>query len=122
MTTSLRIGFIGAGAMGAPMIGHLLDAGHRLVVHTRRRAAADALVARGAAWAATPAKAARDADFICTNVTATADVEQVLFGENGVAGGARPGMTVIDFSTISAVATQGFAARLAERGIEMLDC
>jgi 3-hydroxyisobutyrate dehydrogenase-like beta-hydroxyacid dehydrogenase len=122
MTSSLRIGFIGAGAMGAPMIGHLLDAGHRVVVHTRRRESSEALVTRGASWAATPAEAVREANFICTNVTATADVEQVLFGENGVAGGARAGSVVIDFSTISAVATQDFAARLAERGIEMLDC
>jgi 3-hydroxyisobutyrate dehydrogenase-like beta-hydroxyacid dehydrogenase len=122
MTSALQIGFVGAGAMGAPMIGHLLAAGHRVVVHTRRRESADALVAKGASWAASPADAARQADFVCTNVTATADVEQVLFGENGVAQGARPGTVVIDFSTISAVATQQFAQRLAERGLEMLDC
>ncbi|MCM5570169.1 NAD(P)-dependent oxidoreductase [Burkholderiaceae bacterium FT117] len=117
-----RIGFIGAGAMGAPMIGHLIDAGHELVVHTRRREAAQPLVDRGARWAATPAEAAREADFVCTNVTATADVEKVLFGAQGVAAAAKPGAVVVDFSTISAVATREFAERLAAKGIEMLDC
>jgi 3-hydroxyisobutyrate dehydrogenase-like beta-hydroxyacid dehydrogenase len=117
-----RIGFIGAGAMGAPMIGHLIAAGHELLVHTRRREAAQALVDAGASWAASPAEAARGAEFICTNVTTTSDVEQVLFGEHGAAESAAPGAVVIDFSTISAVATRAFADRLAGRGVEMLDC
>ena len=117
-----RIGFAGAGAMGAPMIDHLMAAGHQVVVYTRRRESAQALVEQGARWAATPADAAREAEFFCVNVTATEDVAQVLFGEQGVAGAAGRGCVVIDFSTISAVATRDFAARLAEQGIEMLDC
>ncbi|MCZ7561208.1 MAG: NAD(P)-dependent oxidoreductase [Burkholderiaceae bacterium] len=117
-----KIGFVGAGAMGAPMIGHLLDAGHEVAVHVRRREAAAALLARGARYAQTPAEAAHGADFVCTNVTGTADVESVLFGENGAAGAAEAGAIVIDFSTISAVATRGFARRLARRRVDMLDC
>ncbi len=117
-----KIGFIGAGAMGAPMIGHLLDAGHEIAVHVRRREAVEALVARGARYAATPAEAATGAGFVCTNVTATADVESVLFGAHGAAGAAAGGSIVIDFSTISATATREFAQRLAQRRVEMLDC
>jgi 3-hydroxyisobutyrate dehydrogenase/2-hydroxy-3-oxopropionate reductase len=117
-----RIGFAGAGAMGAPMIGHLLAAGHQVVVYTRRREAAQALEKQGAQWAATPAEAAQGAAFFCVNVTATSDVEQVLFGAQGAADTAQAGMVVIDFSTISAVATREFARRLAEKGVEMLDC
>jgi len=117
-----KIGFIGAGAMGAPMIGHLLDAGHEVAVHVRRRDAAAALLTRGARYAQTPAEAARGADFVCTNVTGTADVESVLFGENGAASAAEAGAVVIDFSTISAVATRGFARRLAQQRVDMLDC
>jgi len=117
-----KIGFIGAGTMGAPMIGHLLDAGHEVAVHVRRREAAAALFERGARYAQTPAEAARGADFVCTNVTGTADVESVLFGENGAAGATEAGAIVIDFSTISAVATRGFARRLAQQRIDMLDC
>jgi len=108
--------------MGAPMIGHLLDAGHEVAVHVRRREAAAALFERGARYAQTPAEAARGADFVCTNVTGTADVESVLFGENGAAGATEAGAIVIDFSTISAVATRGFARRLAQQRIDMLDC
>jgi len=117
-----NIGFIGPGAMGAPMIGHLLAAGHALAVHARRRESAQPVLDRGASFAATPAEAARGAQFVCTNVTATRDVEQVLFGEHGVAQGAARGTIVIDFSTISAPATREFARRLAEQGVDMLDC
>ena len=117
-----KIGFIGAGTMGAPMIGHLLDAGHEVAVHVRRREAAAALFERGARYAQTPAEAARGAEFVCTNVTGTADVESVLFGENGAAGATEAGAIVIDFSTISAVATRGVARRLAQQRIDMLDC
>lgn len=117
-----KIGFVGAGVMGAPMIGHLLDAGHEVAVHVRRREAAAALFERGARYAQTPAEAARGAEFVCTNVTGTADVESVLFGENGAAGATEAGAIVIDFSTISAVATRGFARRLAQQRIDMLDC
>ncbi|MGD9944857.1 MAG: NAD(P)-dependent oxidoreductase [Burkholderiaceae bacterium] len=116
------IGFIGAGAMGAPMIGHLLDAGHELQVFTRRRESAQPVLDRGARYAASPAEAARGAEFVCVNVTNTADVAGVLFDAGGVAEGAAPGTVVIDFSTISAVATRDFAQRLAQRSIEMLDC
>jgi 3-hydroxyisobutyrate dehydrogenase-like beta-hydroxyacid dehydrogenase len=122
MNEPVRVGYVGAGAMGAPMIGHLLAAGYRVAVHTRRREAADPLVAKGATWVPSPADAARGARFVCTNVTATQDVEQVLFGPGGVAEGAAPGTVVIDFSTIAAPATREFARRLAQQGVEMLDC
>ncbi len=117
-----RIAYVGAGAMGSPMIGHLLAAGHEVRVHTRRREAAEHLVARGASWHASPADAVQGAAYACTNVTATADVEQVIFGERGYASAAAPGTIVIDFSTISAPATRTFAERLAERDVAMLDC
>ncbi len=117
-----RIGFIGAGAMGAPMVGHLLDAGHEIALHARRPEAARDLLARGARYAPTPAAAAAGADFVCTNVTATGDVESVLFGEHGAASAAPAGSVAIDFSTISPIATREFASRLAVRGVDMLDC
>ena len=108
--------------MGSPMIGHLLAAGHAVQVYARRPDAARELVARGAVLAASAGEAARGAQVFCTNVTRTEDVEQVLFGEAGAAAGLSAGAVVIDFSTISAVATRGMAARLAQQGIRMLDC
>ena len=116
------IGFIGLGNMGRPMAEHLIAGGHTLRVHARRAEAMQPLVARGATACASPAEAARGAAVVFTNVTSTADVEQVLFGPGGVVEGATPGTIVVDHGTISAAATRGFATRLTEQGIEMLDC
>lgn len=116
------VGFAGVGAMGAPMIGHLLAAGYPVRVFARRPEAASELVACGAVFASTAAQAAQGAHIFCTNVTRTEDVEQVLFGETGAALSLEPGATVVDFSTISAVATREFAARLAQQQVRMLDC
>jgi 3-hydroxyisobutyrate dehydrogenase-like beta-hydroxyacid dehydrogenase len=116
------VAFIGLGAMGAPMAGHLLDAGHALRLHARRAEAMAPLAARGAVACASPAEAARGAEFIFTNVTASADVEHVLLGAGGAIETASAGSVVIDHSTIAPAATRHIAQRLAERGIEMLDC
>jgi 3-hydroxyisobutyrate dehydrogenase-like beta-hydroxyacid dehydrogenase len=116
------IGFIGLGNMGRAMVGHLMAGGHAVRVHARRAEAMQPFVARGAVACNSPAEAARGAAVVFTNVTATTDVEQVLFGPGGVVEGAEPGTIVIDHGTISAAATRGFAARLAEQGIDMLDC
>ena len=116
------IGFVGLGNMGRAMVDHLMAGGHALRVHARRAEAMQPFAERGAAACGSPAEAARGASVVFTNVTATADVEQVLFGPGGVVEGAMPGTIVIDHGTISAAATRGFAARLAEQGIDMLDC
>jgi 3-hydroxyisobutyrate dehydrogenase-like beta-hydroxyacid dehydrogenase len=116
------VGFIGLGNMGRAMVEHLMEAGHALRVYARRAEVMQPFVARGAVACATPAEAAQGAQFVFTNVTSTPDVEQVLFGPGGVVESAVPGTIVIDHGTISAVATRGFAQRLAEQGIEMLDC
>jgi 3-hydroxyisobutyrate dehydrogenase-like beta-hydroxyacid dehydrogenase len=116
------IGFVGLGNMGGAMVGHLMAGGHALRVHARRAEAMQPFAERGATACSSPAEAARGASVVFTNVTATADVEQVLFGPGGVVEGAMPGTIVIDHGTISAAATRGFAVRLAEQGIDMLDC
>jgi len=116
------VGFVGLGNMGRAMVDHLMAGGHALRVYARRAEAMQPFVARGATACGSPAEAARGAAVVFTNVTATADVEQVLFGPGGVVEGAAPGAIVIDHGTISAAATRGFAARLAEQGIDMLDC
>ncbi|HVL07667.1 MAG TPA: NAD(P)-dependent oxidoreductase, partial [Burkholderiaceae bacterium] len=118
MTT---LAFIGFGAMGRPMVRHLLAAGHRINVSVRRPEAADAVKALGAQPCHSPAEAARDADVVFTNVTSTADVEEVLFGPQGVVEGARPGTLCIDHSTISPVATRHIAERLQAAGLRFLD-
>ncbi len=119
---SQKIAFIGLGNMGGNMVRHLMRAGHSLSVFARRAEAMQPFVSQGARAAASPTDAARDADFIFTNVTATADVGQVLLGEQGVIHGAKAGAVVCDFSTIDVRETRRFARELDNKGIEFLDC
>jgi 3-hydroxyisobutyrate dehydrogenase-like beta-hydroxyacid dehydrogenase len=116
-----EIGFIGAGSMGLPMIRHLVAGGHKVTALARRDAVARSLLEVGARAVANAADAARAADMLCLNVTSTKDVEQVLFGEHGVADVLKPDAMVVDFSTISPTATREFAAQLAGKGKHMLD-
>lgn len=116
-----RIAFIGLGVMGAAMAANIMKAGFALTVATRSRAKAEPLLAAGAEWAPTAQDAADGAACVCLCVPDTPDVEAVLFGDEGVIHGAAPGTVVIDFSTIAAAASAGFAARMAERGVVLLD-
>ena len=116
-----RIGFIGLVIMGRPMALNLLKAGHGLTVWARRPEASAPLAAAGARVAASPREVAAASDIVFTIVSDTPDVEQLLFGGDGVALGLAPGSVVADMSTISPSATRDMAQRLAERGVEMLD-
>jgi 3-hydroxyisobutyrate dehydrogenase len=118
---STRVAFVGLGIMGLPMAGHLLAAGHALTVHTRTKSKADALLAKGATWADIPREAAERADVVFVCVTDTPDVRDVLLGEAGVIAAARPGMVVVDHSTISPAATREMADQLARRQTTLLD-
>lgn len=118
---SETIGFIGLGIMGRPMAAHLLGGGHPLRVYSRTRAAADGLVARGAAWCDSPSDVAKGVDLLFTMVTDTPDVEAVLLGPGGAADSLRRGATAIDMSTISPDATRRLAQELGRRGIDFLD-
>ena len=121
ITPPARVAFVGLGIMGAAMAANLKKAGFDLAIQSRSRGKAAALEEAGAQWCDTGAAAAKGAAIIGLCVPDTPDVELALFGPGGIAEGAAPGSVVIDFSTISAQATQGFAARLAERGVTLLD-
>jgi 2-hydroxy-3-oxopropionate reductase len=114
------LGFIGLGIMGAPMAGHLIAAGHRVLVHTRGRI--PPAIAESDATKCTSARAvAERADVIFLMVPDTPDVESVLFGEAGVAAGLAPGKTVVDMSSISPIATKEFARKIRALGCDYLD-
>jgi 2-hydroxy-3-oxopropionate reductase len=119
-TSSLNLGFIGLGIMGAPMAAHLLAAGHRLFVHTRGAVPA-ALTEAGAVACASGREVAERANIVFTMVPDTPDVEKVLFGENGVAAGLSAGKLVVDMSSISPIETKQFAERIAALGADYLD-
>lgn len=116
-----RIGFIGLGIMGRGMAHNLLSAGLDLTIWNRTAERMQELARAGAKTATSPAELASRCDLILICVSDTPDVEAVIFEENGVASGARPGSLVVDHSTISPAATQAMAERLAERGVGMLD-
>jgi 3-hydroxyisobutyrate dehydrogenase len=116
-----RVAFLGLGTMGASMAANIAKAGFALTVWNRTPGRAAAPLEQGATEAASPAEAAREADIIVVCVSDTPDVEAVLFGPDGAAEGARAGALIIDCSTIAPAATRDFAARLAERGVAMVD-
>lgn len=114
------VGFVGLGVMGRRMAANLLKAKFDVLVHDLDRKAVADLVGLGARDAGSLAGVAQ-ADVVILMLPDTADVEAVLFGEEGLAGALRPGTTLVDMSSISPIATRAFAARLAEKGVEMLD-
>jgi 2-hydroxy-3-oxopropionate reductase len=117
---SMKLGFIGLGIMGAPMAGHLRAAGHELFVHTRSKMPA-ALEEAGAVRCANATEVAQRADIVFLMLPDTPDVEQVLFGEQGVSGGLSAGKLVVDMSSISPIETQAFAKRVAAFGCDYVD-
>jgi 2-hydroxy-3-oxopropionate reductase len=116
----MDIGFIGLGVMGRPMAGHLIDAGHTLHLH-RVKDVSQFLVDKGGKAAKSAADVARAAEVITLMLPDTPDVEAVLFGPGGVAEGLTRGKLVIDMSSISPVATKGFAERIGALGCDYVD-
>jgi 3-hydroxyisobutyrate dehydrogenase len=117
----MRIAFIGLGSMGAPMAANLLRSDFALTVHNRTRSKEEHLADAGAARAPDPGNAAAEADVVITMVKADGDVEEVLFGPDGVTAGARPGTLIVDMSTIAPASARSFATRVSESGMHMLD-
>jgi 2-hydroxy-3-oxopropionate reductase len=116
-----NIGFIGLGIMGKPMALNLIRAGYSLHIYARHPEAAEPLIKAGASLYDSPKEVAAHADVIITVVPATADVEDVILGKQGIIHGAKPGAIVIDMSTIAANATQRIAQQLQSKQIDMLD-
>ncbi len=117
----MPLGWIGLGALGAPMAANLLAAGFSITVHNRTPGPELPLAAQGARVASSPADVAAAAGLLCLCLSDDAAVEAVLLGPQGAAEGLRPGALVIDFSTIAPATSQGLAARLGERGVAYLD-
>jgi 2-hydroxy-3-oxopropionate reductase len=115
------IAFIGLGIMGAPMAGHLIDAGHDVVGYNRSRPAVDKLVERGGRAASSVADAVRDAEVVITMVPDSPDVEDVALGADGAYATAKSGTLHIDCSTIRPDVARVLAAAGHERGIRVVD-
>ena len=118
-----KVAFIGLGVMGYPMAGHLKSkGGHDVTVYNRTAAKAEKWVAQfGGTAAATPAEAARDADFVFTCVGNDDDLRSVTIGENGALSGMKAGAILIDNTTASAEVARELAEAAATRGCGFVD-
>ena len=115
-----NVGFIGLGIMGSPMAGHLIKGGHRVFLHSHG-GVPTALAGAGGIACASGKEVAQNADVIITMVPDTPHVQDVLFGDNGVAQGLSKGKIVVDMSSISPIETKEFAKRINALGCEYLD-
>src|SRR5690242_18810321 len=118
-----NIGFIGLGIMGRPMAARLINGGHTLFLHSRS-GVPDELLNQGGKRCASPAEAAENSDVVITMLPRTGDVEQVLFGEEGVASGkgkAGERKTIVDMSSISPFETRRFSERIGGLGWDYMD-
>ncbi|WP_203649970.1 NAD(P)-dependent oxidoreductase [Secundilactobacillus yichangensis] len=117
----MKLGFIGTGVMGGAIAGHLLDAGHDLVVYNRTKSKTDALVTKGASWADTPAKVAQRSDIIFSMVGYPADVEDIYFGDQGIFSALTAGKTVVDMTTSTPTLAEKIAAKAEKLNAHALD-
>ncbi len=116
-----RIGFIGIGNMGLPMVTNLVKAGYRVEVYDLRREAIEAAVARGASAVGSAAEAASQAEVLITMLPNSPEVEEAYLGAKGVLEGAHPGLVCVDMSTIDPATTRRVGERLATASVRMVD-
>jgi len=117
-----KTAFIGLGVMGYPMAGHLVARGHEVTVYNRNTARADAWVAaHGGVATATPAGAARGAEFVFCCVGNDDDLRAVTLGDDGAFAGITKGAVFVDHTTVSAQVTRELAAVAASGGFAYVD-
>ena len=115
------VGFIGLGTMGRPMARNLLVAGYPVVAHNRSRGPVEELSTAGADAADAPAEVAERAAVVITMLPDTSDVEDVVFGASGVMESLRPGLLIVDMSTIRPALARRIAREAREHGADALD-
>ncbi len=120
--TKQKVAFIGTGIMGAPIAGHILDAGYDVTVYNRTKSKTDDLVARGAHWAETPAAAAADADIVFTMVGFPTDVEEIYLSGEGLLASAKPGAYLIDLTTSAPELARDIAEAAETMDKHAFDC
>jgi 3-hydroxyisobutyrate dehydrogenase-like beta-hydroxyacid dehydrogenase len=116
-----RIGFVGLGIMGRGMAGNLIRSGTELTVYNRTAERAAPLAAAGATVEKTPRAVAERSDIVFICVSDTPDVEEIIFGADGLDAGLAEGSLVVDTSTVSPAASRDWARRLKGRNIGFID-
>ena len=122
MANKLSVAFIGTGIMGAPIAGHILDAGYPVTVNNRTKSKAAALIERGAVWADTPAEAVANADVVFTMVGYPSEVEELYLAGDGLLACTKPGAVLIDLTTSSPELARDIAEAAQVSGRMAFDC
>ena len=117
-----KVAFLGLGVMGYPMAGHLVKAGHEVVVYNRTAAKAEQWVAEhGGSMGLTPREAAAGCDFVMACVGNDDDLRSVCLGEDGAFAGMNDGTIFVDHTTVSAAVTRELYAVAADGGVSFVD-
>ena len=116
-----NLGFIGLGVMGGNVVARLLESGHTVTGYNRTRSKAQWLVDRGMHWAASPRAVAQKTDVTFTMVTNATALATVTDGPDGLLAGLSPGKFHIDMSTVSPEVSRALAAKVREKGADMVD-
>lgn len=118
----MKVGFIGIGTMGAPMIKCLLDAGHDVTVNDLKKEAAQPVLTLGARWADSPRSVGQASEAVFTSLPGPSQVSKVVLDENtGLLKGLKAGGLYIDLTTNSPMEFRKIASTCLEHGIEVLD-
>jgi 3-hydroxyisobutyrate dehydrogenase-like beta-hydroxyacid dehydrogenase len=116
-----KVGFIGLGVMGGQMVNRLLGKGHSVTGYNRTRSKAQWLIDRGMKWADSPSAVASASDFTFAMVTNAAAISAITEGSEGMLAGLGPGKIFLDMSTVSPGVSRALAAKVRERGADMVD-
>jgi len=116
-----NLGFVGLGVMGTEMVSRLLDKGHSVTGYNRTRAKAERLIKKGMKWADTPRAVCAAADVTFSMVTNEKAMGAVTEGPDGILGAITAGKSLIDMSTVSPGYSRALAAKVREKGADMID-
>jgi len=116
-----NLGFVGLGVMGSLMAQRLLERGHSLTGYNRTRSKAQSLIEKGMKFAETPRAVAEAADVIFSSVANSAALTSIAEGPHGVLAGLSRGKLFVDMSTVSVATSRAIAAKVREKGADMLD-
>jgi 3-hydroxyisobutyrate dehydrogenase-like beta-hydroxyacid dehydrogenase len=116
-----KLGFVGLGVMGSQMTARLLDKGHEVTGYNRTRSKAQWLIDRGMKWGASPRAVSAAADFTLSMVANSEALKSIADGPDGILAGLGPGKIWIDISTVSPAVSRAIAAKVREKGADMVD-
>jgi 2-hydroxy-3-oxopropionate reductase len=112
-----KLGFVGPGIMGRPMMKNLLKAGYSVVVYTRTASALDACVTDGPERGVSNKDVGARADVIVTMLPDGPQVQEVILGADGILEGARPGAAIVDMRSINLIVSQKIGKACAAKGV-----